>query len=279
MQFLDQYGDSKYDGYALKRWMTENCDIAVYIAGAYLIMVFAGPKVIAALSSDGKPGLKDTTLLKKVWVVWNLALSAFAFYGATRVMPVLVRNLLTRSLHDTLCTFREEEFYTTHVGFAMGMMSISKFPEFGDTVFLLLQGKRTLPLLQWFHHSTVFLYAWHAYAEGSSIYICFAAMNYFVHAIMYFYFAMAEAGYKNLVKPFAMYITLLQIVQMVGGLFFTGFVMREKFMNGADSCPGSSWGVARAQMLIYVTNMYFFSDMFLSNYVFRKKQPQLKKAE
>jgi elongation of very long chain fatty acids protein 6 len=51
----------------------------------------------------------------------------------------------------------------------------------------------------------------------------FAAMNYFVHSIMYKYYFGMSAGepFRSIVKPFAMTITFLQLVQMVVGLFAT----------------------------------------------------------
>jgi elongation of very long chain fatty acids protein 6 len=48
-------------------------------------------------------------------------------------------------------------------------------------------------------------------------------MNYFVHSIMYKYYFGMSAGepFRSIVKPFAMTITFLQLVQMVVGLFAT----------------------------------------------------------
>ncbi|KAG5509399.1 hypothetical protein JKF63_06709 [Porcisia hertigi] len=269
MQWLDNYGDHHYDGHAVQKWLSENVDVCVYIAGAYLAFVFTGPKIMNALF-HGKPPL---SVIKMAWALWNVGLSVFSLYGWLRVGPPLVQHLMNDGLHDTFCTFREEEFYTTRVGFAMGMFAISKLPEFIDTVFLLMKGVK-LSFLSWFHHVTTYLFAWYSYQQGSSIFIYAAAMNYFVHSIMYMYFALAEAGFKNLVKPFAMYITLLQITQMIGGLFVSGYAIFQKLTEDPKTssiCPGVSLSIARTQLVVYIFNFYLFSEMFIKGYVLPRK--------
>ncbi|KAK7197495.1 fatty acid elongase [Novymonas esmeraldas] len=271
MQWLDNYGDNHYDGHAVQQWLMTNTDVCVYIAGAYLAFVFTGPRIMEALFHGSPP----VGIIKKAWALWNVGLSVFSLYGWLRVGPPLVRHLLNDGLHDTLCTFHEDEFYTTKVGFAIGMFAISKLPEFIDTVFLLMKGVR-LSFLSWFHHVTTYLFAWYSYQQGTSIFICAAAMNYFVHSIMYMYFALSEAGFKNLVKPFAMYITLLQITQMVGGLFVSGYVLVQKLNDDAtkaSSCPGTSTSTARTQLVIYIFNFYLFSEMFVKGYLLPRKAP------
>lgn len=277
LNFVDKYGEDHYDGYAFREWLNNNTDVALYIAAGYLAFVFTAPNVVAKIFGPPTSTLRIQSIpvIKKIWAVWNLLLSAFAFYGTTRVAPPLLRNLKTHGLHDTLCRFRPEEFYTTDVGFALGLFTMSKVPEFGDTFFLILQGKRTLPFLQWFHHTSMFLFVWFAYASGSSTFICAAAMNYAVHTIMYFYFAMAEAGFKNLVKPFAQYITILQLIQMIGVMFVSSYALYQRYIEsqqgiafGApNSCSGTSMSNTRLQLVIYTIFLYLFGQMYMDAYV------------
>ncbi|GET87090.1 fatty acid elongase, putative [Leishmania tarentolae] len=268
MQWLDHYGDHHYDGHAVQKWLASNVDVCAYIAGAYLAFVFTGPRIMEVLFHGKKP-----MGIKKAWALWNLGLSVFSLYGWLRVGPPLLRHFMNDGLHKTLCTFHEDEFYTTKVGFAIGMFAISKVPEFIDTVFLLMSGVK-LGFLSWFHHVTTYLFAWYSYQQGTSIFICAAAMNYFVHSIMYMYFALSEAGFKKLVKPFAMYITLLQITQMVGGLFVSGYVLTQKLTeDAANPCTGTSLSAARTQLVIYIFNFYLFSEMFVKAYILPRKAP------
>ncbi|CCW64236.1 unnamed protein product [Phytomonas sp. EM1] len=272
MQFIDEYGKNHFNGYKFKEWLTKNNDICIYIAAVYLAFVFIGPSLIEKLMTLTPGRVK---IIKKLWMLWNLLLSVFSLYGALRVTPALISDLRHYGLHGTLCTFHPEHFYTTEVGFAMGIFAISKVPEFMDTFFLILTGKRRLPFLSWFHHVTTYLFVWFAYQEGSSIFVVAASMNYVVHTIMYFYFALAEAGYKSLVKPFAMYITLLQILQMVLGLCTSLYALYQKYLGDfkPEACPGVSLANNRVQIIIYICNFYLFTEMFVKTYIFVPKRP------
>lgn len=276
MQWIDSWGANHYDGYAFRQWLLDNHDIAIYVAVGYITFVFQAPKLVSKylnLPANAKSSAL-VPVINKTWAVWNILLSAFAFYGTTRVVPPLLYNLKAYGLHDTLCTFRPDEFYTSDVGVALGLFTISKVPEFGDTFFLVLKGTK-LRFLSWFHHTAMFLYVWLSYETGSSTLICAAAMNYFVHTIMYFYFFLSEAGFKNLARPFAMYITMLQLVQMVGVMFVSGYVIAQKYilagqgiMDGMEgSCSGTTMATARLQLGIYTAFLYLFGEMFMNNHV------------
>lgn len=61
-----------------------------------------------------------------------------------------------------------------------------------------------------YHHITVLLYCWHAYATRASSGLYFIAMNYSVHAVMYFYyFAMAVGMWPKWLNP--IFITFFQV--------------------------------------------------------------------
>ncbi|KPI88671.1 putative fatty acid elongase [Leptomonas seymouri] len=280
MQWIDSWGSTSYDGYAFKTWLQENHDVAIYVSFAYLTFVFEAPKLVSKylnLPANAKTS-PLVPIINKCWAVWNILLSAFAFYGTTRTLPVVLYNLKAYGLHDTLCTFRPDEFYTSDVGVALGLFTISKVPEFGDTFFLVLKGSK-LRYLSYFHHTAMFLYVWLSYETGSSTLICAAALNYFVHTIMYFYFFLSEAGFKNIARPFAMYITMLQLVQMVGVMFVSTYVLVQKHLlagqgivDGMEgSCSGTTTATARLQLCIYTAFLYMFGQMFVSNHMRPRK--------
>merc|ERR1712113_239540 len=75
--------------------------------------------------------------------------------------------------------------------------------------------------LQWWHHSTVLLYCWHSYSVSIATGMWFCCMNYAVHSVMYGYFAITATKYRKLVSPFAIFITLAQLLQMVVGMYVT----------------------------------------------------------
>lgn len=65
-------------------------------------------------------------------------------------------------------------------GFWTWMFVLSKLPELGDTVFIVLR-KKPLIFLHWYHHITVLLYTWYSFTEYTSSARWFVVMNYCVH--------------------------------------------------------------------------------------------------
>lgn len=285
MQWIDRYAEANYDGYAVKNWLMHNADYAMYVAGLYLAFVFCGPDLITKYVYGGHEaprGGKKPAWLRYPWIVWNFLLSIFSFYGSAHITPRVLRNTRQYGLRDTLCHLREEEYYKGPVGMAVGLFALSKGPEFIDTVFILLSGRRNLPFLQWFHHVTTFLYCWHAYAIGSSALNFAAALNYSVHTVMYFYFGLAEAGFKGLVRPVAMYITIMQIAQMVTGLVLISIIFYNKVLDyqagraetDPAACGGTTWDAARVQVFIAGVNFILFSHMFITSYIIKKPRTE-----
>lgn len=116
-------------------------------------------------------------------------------------------------------------------------------PELIDTLFIVLR-KKPLIFLHWYHHITVLLFCWHAFATLTARYerplhcsiaclllcedadhwcvcrispsilrsgIYFVAMNYTVHAIMYFYYFLTALGYR---PRWALAVTVFQLSQV-----------------------------------------------------------------
>jgi elongation of very long chain fatty acids protein 6 len=135
---------------------------------------------------------------------------------------------------------KKDEYYSGPTGMSICLFAFSKGSKFIDTFFTLMPGRRHLPFLQWFHHTTTFLYIWHSYSVGNGALTFAAKLNYSVHAVMYFYLALTGIGSKDLARPFAKYITLLQIAQMVTGMFLMNIVTekyKEYSLGRAESAP------------------------------------------
>ena len=75
-----------------------------------------------------------------------------------------------------------------------------------------------------YHHVTVLLYSLNLaeyqsrQPNHSNVGNWYSGVNFFVHAIMYTYYALRAAGVR-VPRPIAMSITTVQIAQMVGGLW------------------------------------------------------------
>lgn len=157
--------------------------------------------------------------VRDVAFYWNAFLSIFSWCGVVVCVPVLLATLKENGLYFTCCA--PAQWYGTGLcGIFVAGFIYSKVAELFDTVLLILAGKPVITL-QWWHHSTVLLYCWHSYTAHIATGLWFSAMNYVVHSVMYGYFALMATKYRKLVSPFALLITLSQLMQMAVGMFVT----------------------------------------------------------
>merc|ERR550537_987277 len=145
---------------------------------------------------------------------------------------------------------------------------LSKLAELVDTVLLLLSGKPVI-LLHWWHHTTVMLYCWHSYSTRISTGIWFAGMNYLVHSIMYGYFAATQTSIRKKVFPYAMYITLLQIVQMLVGMWIT--IKAVLFQIDGKECSVNKTNSVLG-LTMYFSYFVLFAELFIANYLRKQKK-------
>ena len=135
-------------------------------------------------------------------------------------MPHLVYYLLSdpaglsAGFYASVCRPAETSFGQGANGFWTMLFIFSKVPELIDTLFVVLR-KKELIFLHWYHHVTVLLYCWHSYMTRSSAGLYFVAMNFGVHALMYFYFFLQSIGVR---VGWAQVVTTLQISQMFVGI-------------------------------------------------------------
>jgi len=234
-------------------WHKLNSDVPIIAISLYLVLVFGLPKV-----------LKVKFKLKTAFAVWNLCLSIFSIMGASRVVPYLFEKVMENGLEWTICKEPTSWYANGPQGLWMALFIYSKFPELGDTLFLVLQGKKII-FLHWFHHVTVLLYCWHAYHNVIAAGIWFAAMNYSVHSIMYFYYFMAKMGFYKIIRPFAPLITCIQILQMVGGIYVLSVSYRVAASEGGQ-CDNDSANV-RLGLFMYFSYFCLFCVLFYEKYM------------
>lgn len=272
-------------GRTIQAYMIEHADCCAYLAFLYLGLIKYGPGLADTIFGQIKKDAKgrpapDPEWLRYSMIVWNLLLSGFSFFATLAIVPPLLASFAKNGVHDTVCRHREELSYTSPAGFWNALFVLSKVPELVDTVFLILQKHKIPPFLHWYHHVSVLIFAFFNYATGNSTMIVFAGMNVMVHTIMYFYFALCAAGLKKQVRPLAPFITAIQILQMVGGsvlTIYSFFVNRSHYALGVTDMSKLPCAVpqstARFGYLMYLSYLYLFTKMFVSNYLSRPKTP------
>lgn len=167
---------------------------------------------------------------------------------------------------------------TCNTGLALQIFILSKLPELLDTVFIILR-KKPLIFLHWYHHVTVLILCWYAYiTEAGNGYI-FAAMNSFVHTVMYFYFFLQSN--KWLPKNFpTVVITCIQIFQMLLGTFFTLLTFYYYIYGGEKYKPKQCHNHPVYLVMgtvIYSSYLYLFVKFAVLRFVYKKSVEDLKK--
>jgi len=246
--------DASFDSIDCILWMRQHAEVPVAAVGIYLGFVFTVPEL-----------LRRPYDLKYAFAIWNLFLSMFSLMGVTRIVPHLYTALAHEGFLFTVCTEPHSWYGRGPVGFWMTLFVLSKFPELGDTAFLVLRKKKVL-FLHWYHHTTVLLYCWHAYTVLAAPGLWFAAMNFSVHAVMYFYFFMTNVGFAGLMRPLAPFITTIQILQMIGGItcLVTVAVMQNTGRFADCNVDPANWKLG---LMMYVSYFLLFGWLFVQKYL------------
>jgi len=265
--------ETDYNGGGALIVSRQNYWLGPVVSFLYLLFVWIGPK----LMENRKPFSLRTPLK-----YWNLCLALFSFCGMVRVLPHLIHVLVSHGWDVTICTPPVFTYGHGACGLWVMLFIYSKYFELLDTAFIVFR-KKQLSFLHWYHHLTVLLYTWDAYAQEQPPGIYFVAMNYTVHAIMYFYYFLA-AAMKSPPK-WAVFVTILQISQMFIGVYVTGWGLYYSFnfpqisyMEAGNAFEPLKFGcaVARGNLyggcLMYSTYFYLFAKFFAERYFFKKRQ-------
>lgn len=236
-----------------RNWMTEHWRDSFYWSIGYVVVIFGGKLLMAN---------REPFKLRKVLFLWNLMLAAFSIMGSLRIVPEVVHVLKNFGFDYSVCSSSYVEDSPVS-GYWTFMFALSKVPELGDTVFIVLR-KQNLIFLHWYHHITVLIFTWFSYYQHISPARWYIVMNYVVHSCMYSYYALRAIGFR-LPKPLAMFITLSQLSQMVVGFYVTYY----SYIH-ADTCRMpknvSVWG-----LLMYGSYFVLFANFFVSTYFSGRK--------
>lgn len=128
---------------------------------------------------------------------------------------------------------------------------------------MVLRGQKLI-LLHWYHHASVLIFTWFAYADEASTGRWYSNMNFSVHAIMYTYYALRALGVR-IPRQLAMSITISQIVQMIIGTYVTFYAFWAKSIKGR-SCDISMSSLYFG-MAIYISYFLLFAQFFIATYL------------
>nr|UZZ64682.1 fatty acid elongase elovl6 [Platychelipus littoralis] len=226
--------------------------VCIYSAGLYFLLIIVGQQYMAA-----RPRFE----IRNCLTAWNIFLALFSIMGAARTLPEFLHVLKTHGIYHSVCipSFIESDKVS---GFWTLMFVLSKVPELGDTVFIVLR-KQPLIFLHWYHHMTVLLYAWYSYSEYTAAARWFIVMNYIVHSVMYSYYAFKALKFR-VPRSISMVITALQLVQMVVGCLVNFWVIQMK--QSSLECHVSDQNI-KFSLLMYTSYFVLFGRFFYNAYL------------
>jgi len=210
--------------------------------------------------------------LRKTLVVWNICLAIFSIGGAIRTTPEMYHLLSSYGFNFCVC-FSGKTFLDNRVGgFWNWMFTLSKVPELGDTVFIVLR-KQPLIFLHWYHHVTVLLYTWYSYSDYIATARWFVCMNYIVHSIMYSYYALKALKFR-VPRFIAMVITTAQLAQMIMGSAVNIWAYQVK--QAGNECH-VSYDNIKISLIMYTSYFVLFAHFFRRAYFAPKVNVQKEK--
>jgi len=246
-------------------WVPASYKITV----GYLAMVFAGQKIME------KCRAMDGALMNYVLGLWNLTFSVFSGVAAYKLLPELFHAIHTSGIVGSYCN--NLDYYTNpSTGYWGWMFVMSKAPELGDTLFLVLR-KRPVIFMHWYHHALTFVYAQVTYSELQAWCRWSLALNLFVHTVMYFYFAIRALHYKT-PRWVAQFITTIQIVQFVISCTIFVHLVYIKTYDTVPNCQ-ASWNVLTLGGMMYLSYLYLFAQFFYNAYIAKRHPGKSKKME
>ena len=231
-------------------WTKQHRRWSVPISAFYILLVFSGRRWM-----EHRPAYR----LKGFLILWNILLGGFSLFGAWRTVPILTRGVVFNGWHSSVCN--SYYYHKDFVGIWGLLFTLSKIPELGDTLFIVLR-KQKLMLLHWYHHASVLLFVFAVYGDCAAPGVWFTTMNYVVHGLMYPYFGLRASGIR-LPRFVAMTITTLQIVQMLVGNVVVIYASVVKYNGGTCNISNS---VLLLSVSLYFSYLVLFGQFFYSAY-------------
>lgn len=250
----------------LIKWTGDHWHWTIYTSIVYVLAIFG----IQYYMKERKRYELRTQL-----ATWNILLAVFSIVGTLKTLPFALNNLLTNGVDFTLCN---DEYLYSKVGCWTYIFAASKFAELIDTLFIVLR-KQKLIFLHWYHHSSVLVFCFYSAHYFSASIIWFAAINYFIHSIMYSYYA-CKALKIPVPASISQLITISQLTQMFIGCYlnYKSYTLLQSGIS-YKSCRISSENLISASLLYLSFAILFFNFFIKTYYSSSKKSKQAVKAE
>lgn len=236
-------------------YMNQHWGDSLIYSAFYLIVIFAGKHVMQH---------RKRFELRPYLAIWSGLLAIFSIIGTLRTLPELVSSIGNNSLEYSCCvpSYMGTKKITC---FWTALFTLSKLFELGDTIFIVLR-KQNLMFLHWYHHVTVLCYTWYSYSEQIANGRWYMVMNFLVHSFMYSYYALRAMKFM-FPKWVNMFITSLQILQMIGGI--TVNIVAYQALKENRFCVNNYRNIQFA-LVMYFSYFVLFAQFFYTTYIAEK---------
>ena len=270
--------EDRFEFDMVHRWFRNNWTISVYACVLYAITIF-GLKQWMKNKTEGYN-------IRRWLFLWSTGLALFSIIGSSINGSKLLSIVFNEGVVAAICGVPSEsgsegvfaQLAENRYGLWSWCFVLSKIIELGDTYFIILK-KQRLIFLHWYHHITVLLYTWYAYKDFTAVNQVFLTINYVVHSFMYTYYGVRASGIYKPPIWINMFITILQIVQMIIGLSLNIYV----YLNVGDplwECDSNSemgLELCYVAFAMYFSYFLLFVHFFMSTYIFKSnKKPGYK---
>ncbi len=255
--------EQNFDDRSTIEWMQNYWWLSFVFSAIYLLLVYVGTTAMKN---------REPFDLRRGLCMWSTGLAVFSLFACVRIFPMLWNLLKLGGFEYAVC----DTTYmvgSTRMGLWAFLFPLSKLPELFDTVFIVLR-KTKLSFLHYYHHFSVFIYCWYSYAFPISTGVWFGTVNFFVHSVMYSYYAVKASG-RHPPRFVAKAITTLQLSQMFFGIFlnYTAF---KAFLDG--KVCAMDWFTIGISIFFYVTYAVLFANFFYWTYLRNKSKRPAKEG-
>ena len=223
--------------------------VCTQLSSTYIALVFKGRRWM----QNRKP-----YNLNKSLILWNIGLAVFSTMGAASYLPKVLYTTVNHGV-----SFSEG---VGHPIFGLWgyVFGLSKLVELGDTAFLILR-KSPLPFLHWYHQVTVLIYTMYSLTDPyyHALGTIFIGMNYFVHSLMYSYYAGRALGVR-IPRWIAQIITFFQLSQMFVGVYVTVLAFYNVRSGRVPGCT------VRDEFIYWATAMYFSYALLFLHFFYKR---------
>ncbi|XP_071496653.1 very long chain fatty acid elongase 6-like [Diadema antillarum] len=242
-------------------WFENNWTLSFTCCAVYVVVIFG-----LQTWMQNRPRYN----LQYALTAWSLMLAMFSWICALRLIADCYFFVSQYGWKASMC---DPVFYKGVSGFWCWLFVLSKLPELGDTIFIVLR-KQRLIFLHWYHHITVLLYSWYSYSHYIAPGRYFILINACVHAIMYTYYAIRASKIARIPSWINISITSIQIIQMIVGCWVN--IYAYMLLRRGEHCSTTQDNIKYAS-LMYFSYFMLFAHFFYKTYINRDMPKKIHK--